>query len=206
MAELLHAYNQKGDLVKTQERKSLLKEVRDYSYVHGDANLAVPVFHLMLVNPKGELYIVQRGDKPENPLLYDKTVGGHVKAGESYVASLIREADEEIGVHAIITNMMDYRDIVNTTDLTKHAVIRAVDFDPWSKSIRGVKGGNPWTKRDRAVTFVGTYDGPVVYKDGEAVGYTLITPEKLREEMKKRPGGFTFDLEAILTKYWHFLK
>ena len=42
MSELLNAYDQWGRLVKTQDRNSLLKEIRDYSYSYkyGDANFA----------------------------------------------------------------------------------------------------------------------------------------------------------------------
>jgi len=101
MDELLHAYNQWGRIVKTQERSSLLQEIRDYSYKHGDANLAVETIYLVLSNSNGELYVVRRGDKPENPNRFDKTVGGHVHVGETAFSTLYREAREEIGVQVI---------------------------------------------------------------------------------------------------------
>ena len=103
--ELLNAYNQSGTLIKTQERESLLEEVREHSYKHRDANLAVETFYLILANSNGDLYIVKRGDKSENPNKYDKTAGGHVISGETPITALQREAYEEIGVGVALTDI-----------------------------------------------------------------------------------------------------
>ncbi len=90
--ELLNAFDAKGNIIKVEERKCLLDEIQENSYRTGDAHLAVEAIYLILFNSAGELLIVQRGDKPENPWLWDKTVGGHVKAGETFDATLYREA------------------------------------------------------------------------------------------------------------------
>lgn len=206
MGERLNVYTKEGDLVKTQERKSLIKEIKEYSYANGDAPFAVEVFHLMLINPKGELYITKRGDKSENPFLFDTTAGGHVMAGELYVPSLIREALEEVDVDVVLTDHMNYCGVVKATDLTQRAVVRLIDFDSWGLSIRTVKGGEPFRKRGRIATFAGMYDGPVNFKDGEALESMLIKADELEKRIKKNPEKFTYDLGFLLKTFSYFFK
>jgi 8-oxo-dGTP pyrophosphatase MutT (NUDIX family) len=201
MDELLHAYNQWGRIVKTQERSSLLQEIRDYSYKHGDANLAVETIYLVLSNSNGELYVVRRGDKQENPNRFDKTVGGHVHVGETAFSTLYREAREEIGVQVILVDLFGYPQAAYAIDTTQFAVVRPINYHPWMKSIRYVKDGEPWVKRHKVTIFAGRYDGPVQFIDGEAVDLQLIHRDKLPDRIKKSPDQFTYDLEVLLRNY-----
>lgn len=204
LSELLHAYDQKGTVVKTQERKSLLKEIEDYSRQHGDANVAVPAIYVILTNSEGKLYIVKRGDKPENPNRYCKSVGGHVTAGESHISSLYRETKEEIGADVVLTDIVGFHNAVREIDTTRYAVVRPIDFNPWMKSVRAVRAGEPWVKRYRVMIFAGVFDGPVEFDDGEATGLQLFSKEKLLQEMKATPNKFTYDLEVLLQNYSSF--
>jgi 8-oxo-dGTP pyrophosphatase MutT (NUDIX family) len=201
MDELLHAYNQWGRIVKTQERSSLLQEIRDYSYKHGDANLAVETIYLVLSNSNGELYVVRRGDKPENPNRFDKTVGGHVHVGETAFSTLYREAREEIGVQVILVDLFGYPQAAYAIDTTQFALVRPLDYHPWMKSIRYVKDGAPWVKRHKVTIFAGRYDGPVQFIDGEATDMQLIPKNELLDRIKKSPDQFTYDLEVLLKNY-----
>jgi len=199
--ELLHAYDQRGQLIKTQDREALLKEIRDFSYKHGDAHLAVETIYLVLSNLKGELYIVKRGDKPENPNRYDKTVGGHVYVGETAFSTLYRETREEIGVQVILTDLLEYPQVVQAHDTHQFAVVRPIDYNPWMKSIRHVKDGEPWVKRHKVTIFAGIYSGPVRFVDGEAIGMQLIPKGELLERIKQSPDQFTYDLEMLVRNY-----
>jgi len=201
MIELLHAYNQWGQLVKTQDRETLLKEIRDYSYKHGDANLAVETIYLVLSNSNGELYVVRRGVKPENPNRFDKTVGGHVHVGETAFSTLYREAREEIGVEVILTDLLGYPQATQTINTTQFAVVRPIDYILWMKSIRHVKDGAPWVKRHKVTIFAGRYDGPVRFIDGEVIGMQLIPKNELLDRIKQSPDQFTYDLEVLLKNY-----
>ncbi|MBS3073237.1 NUDIX domain-containing protein [Candidatus Pacearchaeota archaeon] len=201
MSELLQAYDRDGKLVKVQERKSLLKEIEDYSRIHGDANLAVPAIYLILTNSQGKLYVVQRGDKPENPNRYDKTVGGHVTKGETHVSTLYRETKEEIGSEVILTDLINFHDAIKQNDTKKYAIIRTIDFNPWMKSIRAVKNDTPWVKRHRVMIFAGIYDGDLNFVDGEATGFQLLPKHKLIQKMREDPSKFTDDLDSLLRNY-----
>lgn len=83
--ELLNVYDEAGAVIGSMER--------------GEAKakgLAVGAVQLLLVNPEGRVLLQRRRDDKENGGLWDKSVGGHVQAGETFDAALIREANEEL--------------------------------------------------------------------------------------------------------------
>ena len=57
---------------------------------------AVGAVNVLLVNARGEVLLQRRPDDKENGGLWDKSVGGHVSAGEEFDATAVREAGEEL--------------------------------------------------------------------------------------------------------------
>ena len=51
-----------------------------------------------LINGKGEFCFVQQSGDRQDAGQFVSPVGGHVRAGESWEAALIREAEEEVGI------------------------------------------------------------------------------------------------------------
>jgi isopentenyl-diphosphate Delta-isomerase len=51
-----------------------------------------------IINPKGQWLLVKQAGDRQDPGQYVSPVGGHVKAGESELEALAREADEEAGI------------------------------------------------------------------------------------------------------------
>jgi isopentenyldiphosphate isomerase len=200
-SELLNAYDATGGFVKVEERERLLEEIREHSYRTGDAQFAVESVYLMLCNSAGNLYVVRRGDKPENPRLWDKTVGGHVSAGESHATTVCREAMEEIGAQVILTDFVNYPHDVRRLDTVKFAVVRPIDFAPWLRSVRVVKSGNPWIKRHRSMIYAGRFDGIPQFRDGEAIEYSLWTKEDLLKSIQQHPALYTHDIQVLLENY-----
>jgi isopentenyldiphosphate isomerase len=60
------------------------------------SGLAVGAVNALVVNPLGELLMQRRPRDKENGGRWDKSVGGHVGAGEEFDATLVREAGEEL--------------------------------------------------------------------------------------------------------------
>ena len=67
--------------------------------VHGD-NLRHRAVHVHIFNEAGEVYLQKRSRwKDRNPLLWDSSAAGHVKAGEEYDDAASRELQEELGIN-----------------------------------------------------------------------------------------------------------
>ena len=60
------------------------------------SGLAVGAVNVLLVNARGEVLLQRRPADKENPGRWDKTVGGHVDAGEEFDQTAVREAGEEL--------------------------------------------------------------------------------------------------------------
>ena len=55
--------------------------------------------HILVFNQQGQLFLQKRSmNKDLNKGLWDTSAAGHVDAGEDYLPSAIREADEELGI------------------------------------------------------------------------------------------------------------
>ena len=55
--------------------------------------------------------------KNENSGLYDKTIGGHVEAGDSFHMTVIRECAEELGFPAAILSEHEFNRAIKVTDM-----------------------------------------------------------------------------------------
>lgn len=202
MAELLKAYNRDGSVLKVGERKALLAEMRSVSEKTGDAPFSVDVVHVLLKDKVGNLLIVQRAQKPENPNMFDKTAGGHVAYPESHDESFLRELGEELSVGATISRTLEaYRRDLTETDLTKKAVVRKVAESFWHRSDRVLsekEGGGTWLKRDNPHLYVGRYDGGVRFKDCEAKDIIRPSVDGLTRLMAEKPAEYTYDLKELV--------
>ncbi len=83
--ELLNVYDATGMVVGARPRGE--------TQVAGFAAGAV---QLLLVGADGRVLLQRRRDEKENAGLWDKSVGGHVLAGESFDEALVREGNEEL--------------------------------------------------------------------------------------------------------------
>jgi hypothetical protein len=83
--ELLNVYDAAGRIVGTQPRTAAKASGR-----------AVGAVNLLVVHPHGRVLLQRRPEDKENGGLWDKSVGGHVAAGETFDATVVREAGEEL--------------------------------------------------------------------------------------------------------------
>ena len=89
MEELLDLVDENNRVIGTARR----------SACHGDPRALHRAVHLLLFNRERELYLQQRSPaKQVQPGKWDTSVGGHIAAGEDYVAALFRESEEELGL------------------------------------------------------------------------------------------------------------
>jgi isopentenyldiphosphate isomerase len=83
--ELLNVYDDTGEVVGTRRRAEAKA-----------AGLAVGAVNVLLVNARGEVLLQRRPRGKENGGRWDKSVGGHVGAGESFDDTARRECGEEL--------------------------------------------------------------------------------------------------------------
>ena len=83
--ELLNVYDAAGNIVGARPRREAKS-----------SGLAVGAVNILLANARREVLLQRRPVDKENGGLWDKSVGGHVSAGETFDETAVREAGEEL--------------------------------------------------------------------------------------------------------------
>jgi 8-oxo-dGTP pyrophosphatase MutT (NUDIX family) len=60
--------------------------------------------------------------------MYDKTIGGHVSAGDTFPMTAIKECAEEMGFPAVIASEQEFLSAVKVVDLSVIGLFRQVDY------------------------------------------------------------------------------
>src|ERR1035437_1721133 len=125
MSEELEIYNLKGKYLGRQDRNEFYKEIRKEFKSTGKITRQVRVVRFLLMTTEGRIYIQKRSHtKGENPGLYDKTVGGHVKAGYSSDMAAVLECQEELAIPMIVLSNNDFEAVRHTIDLSIIGIIQ----------------------------------------------------------------------------------
>ncbi|MDR0283140.1 MAG: NUDIX domain-containing protein [Candidatus Peribacteria bacterium] len=97
MAELLEIYDLQSNLIGVQDRKEFYKEIKEEYDAMGTITKKVKTIRLFLMTSAGRIYLQKRSKhKSDNAGMYDKTVGGHVVAGDSFNMTVVKECAEEM--------------------------------------------------------------------------------------------------------------
>jgi hypothetical protein len=83
--ERLNVYDEEGRVAGAARREEAKR-----------SGQAVGAINVLLVNAGGEVLLQRRPEDKENGGLWDKSVGGHVGAGEDFDAAAVRETGEEL--------------------------------------------------------------------------------------------------------------
>lgn len=83
--EIVNVYDGAGRVVGTSARREAKQR-----------GLTLGAVHALVVNRDGQVLLQQRPARKENGTRWDKSVGGHVSAGESFDETVVREAGEEL--------------------------------------------------------------------------------------------------------------
>jgi isopentenyldiphosphate isomerase len=116
--ELLNVYDPEGRVIGERRRAEAKA-----------SGLAVGAVNALLVNAKGEVLLQRRPSDKENGGLWDKSVGGHVSAGEDFDDTVVREAGEELwddgrsGRVHLAPDPQAFADAVRAVDLAQAAVL-----------------------------------------------------------------------------------
>ncbi len=107
---------------------------------------AIGAVNVLLVNARGEVLLQRRPVDKENGGCWDKTVGGHVDAGESFDEAAVREAGEELFGDAASARVRLARDrgdlgrLVATADLSHEVAFAWVALQLNLRDVRRAPG------------------------------------------------------------------
>jgi hypothetical protein len=148
--ELLNVYDAEGRVVDARPRREAKA-----------SGLAVGAVNLLVLNERGEVLLQRRPADKENGGRWDKSVGGHVSAGEDFDTTAVREAGEELFDDPRSTRVCLARDLEDlgrlclSEDLRRAVVFRRVAFQ---RSLRDVRHG-PDGRRRNVLYHLAIYHG-----------------------------------------------
>ena len=134
--ELLNVYDGDGNVIGARRRREAKA-----------SGLAVGAVNALVVNGRGEVLLQRRPDDKENGGLWDKSVGGHVSAGETFDVTLVREAAEELFDVAssprvrLAASPADFEVLLASADLRENVVLRQVAIQRNLRDVRHAPGG-----------------------------------------------------------------
>jgi ADP-ribose pyrophosphatase YjhB (NUDIX family) len=153
--ELVNVYDEAGAVVGARPR--------------GDAKrsgLAVGAINLLLVDAAGRVLLQRRPRDKENGALWDKSVGGHVAAGEAFDAAAVRETGEELfddaGSEAVrlVSGLEALPDAVRSCDLRRSVVFARVAFQSGLRDVRKTPEGGVLNVLYHVAIYLGRTDVP----------------------------------------------
>ena len=204
--EKLEIFDLEGNLIEIKRRDKYYEEVKKEFATTGKISKKVKNMRVILMNSDGRIYIQKRSYfKNENPGLLDKTVGGHVVAGHSLLLTVVQECHEELGFPAVILNDDEFNKALFSTNLQIVGILRQVELAENFISIRKTADGKIFEQPLINAFYIGYFDGPIKFCDGESVGIETFTIEQLKKIISEKPEIFTEDLKFMIKRYEKFL-
>ena len=126
------------------------------SRVHGEPALRHRAVHVLVYDDRGRLLLQKRSSaKQIQPGKWDTSVGGHLAAGESYLAAAVREAAEELGLTIDAADLAPvhefvWRSAVETEHVASYRIQCGGPFRPHPEEIDEVRFWSPEELRDAA--------------------------------------------------------
>ena len=206
MSELLEIYKLDGTFVGNKDRKEFDDEIRREFKEKGAISKKVKTVRVLLMSSLGKIYLQKRSEtKNENSNLYDKTVGGHVTAGNSFELTVVKECAEELGFPATVISEKEFEQAIKSIDLKIAGILKKVDRIENFSSVRILKSGETFVQPYITEIYIGYYDGAIRFADGESSGVETFSIEQLKKEIVSNPAKFTEDLKFMVDKYSDFL-
>ncbi len=202
MDELLEIYKLDGTPIGTEGRKEFNVNARKEFKENGTISKKYKTIKVIVMNSLGRIYLQKRSEmKSENSNLYDKTVGGHVTAGNTFELTVVKECAEELGFPATVLSENEFEQAIKSIDLKIVGVIKKIDHNDNFQSIRILKDGGTFTQPSMCDLYIGYYDGSIRFADGESSGIETFSIDQLKADIKNNPKKFTEDLKYMVEKY-----
>ncbi len=153
--ELLNVYDAEGRVVGAKRRAEAKA-----------SGLPVGAVNVLLVNARGEVLLQRRPEDKENGGRWDKSVGGHVSAGEGFDTTAVREAGEELfsdpasPAVRLVSGPEALRTGAVGLDLTRHVAFFPASRQLGLRDVRHVPGGGLRNVLYHLAIYIGRSDVP----------------------------------------------
>ena len=206
MSEKLEVYDLNSELIGIEDRKKFYDEAKKEFEKSGKVSKQLKRVNIIMMNSTGRIYLQKRSKiKKENPGVYDKTIGGHVSAGDSWNMTVIRECAEELGFPSSILDEEEFKKAVKVSDTSIVGIFKKIDQIDAQLSTRQSVDGKEFVQPYITAFYIGYFDGPIKFVDGESSGIEVFSIDELKEEIQDKPDKFTEDVKFMVEKYEKFL-
>ena len=153
--ELLNVYDADGRVVGHKPRHEAKR-----------SGLAVGAVNALVFDRDGRVLLQRRPADKENGGRWDKSVGGHVGAGEEFDATMVREAGEELfddpssSRVVLAENERVYEDALRGVDLASSVVLRRIGLQLNLRDVRIAPGGGVRNVVYHVAIYAGRSDVP----------------------------------------------
>jgi hypothetical protein len=154
--ELLNIYDEEARVIGAAPRRAAKA-----------SGSAVGAVNVLLVNRGGEVLLQRRPAAKENGDRWDKSVGGHVAAGEDFDTTAVREAGEELFDDAaspsvrLARSPAEFQALSGTIDLAAHVLFQRVALQRNLRDVRLGPGGNVRNVLYHVAIYLGRSDVPI---------------------------------------------
>ena len=199
--ELLEVYDMNDDLIEVMAREDFYSEIQNEYEETGKITKKVKSIRVILMTTDGRIYVQRRSNqKEQNRGLYDKTIGGHYMSGHTWEMTVVREMVEELGIPSVVLPPKDFKKAINTTNTDIIGIFKEIDYDNNFLSMR-TTDSNPIVQPYMNTFYIGYYDGPIKFHDGEASGIEVHSLDELEKDIAEHPDKYTEDIKVMIQKY-----
>ncbi|MDO8443883.1 MAG: hypothetical protein Q7S80_00015 [bacterium] len=204
MSETITTYEAESPVTAIQmDRDKFYREQIELSEKGIKPTTAVAIVDVLMFDTKGEIFIQKRSNtKAHNPGLFDKSMGGHVRFGDTTDYTVMVETVQELQIPSIV--LRNDKDFIKTLDLLEDylnsiAVVKHID----TKNLTLVKKikSKDVPVVNRLDLYFGVYNGSVKTVDREAKGIILYSLDDLKESIETAPSLFTQDIAMFIERY-----
>ncbi|MCX6757362.1 MAG: NUDIX domain-containing protein [Candidatus Nomurabacteria bacterium] len=204
MSEIINTYSLDNPYnMIPMDRGEFYREQVEIFKKEGKATKAVEIVNILIFNSHGELIIQKRSfNKAHNAGLLDKSVGGHIKNGDTPDYTVMVETIQELQTPSIV--LKDQEDFNKTYLLLKdYLETIAIISHLHTGLISPIKivNNEKIPIANKVHIYMGVYDGRIRPVDREAKGILFYSLAELESEMQKTPEVFTDDLHLIMKQF-----
>lgn len=154
--ELLNVYDAEGRVVGAKPRQHAKS-----------SGMAVGAVNALVVDGRRHVLLQRRPRGKENGERWDKSVGGHVSAGEEFDTTLVREAGEELFDDPrsprirLASGDEEFAALLRAADLSGDVVLRRVAFQKNLRDVRWAPDGSVRNVIYHVAIYAGRTEAPI---------------------------------------------